>query len=81
MNSQIFEGYSEVGGTGGKGIVIFFDRAQRSTYVVAKFELARCFVEKVGQSQRLCNCVNNQFFRAAQGWEGRMGRGFVNIFS
>ena len=31
-------------------------------YVVAKFELARFFVEKVGQRQRLCNCVNSQIF-------------------
>ena len=27
------------------------------TYVVAKFELAKCFVEKVGMGQRLCNCT------------------------
>ena len=29
------------------------------TYVVAKLKLAKCFVEKVGQGQRLCNCVNS----------------------
>ena len=27
-------------------------------YVVAKCILARCFVEKVGEGQRLRNCVN-----------------------
>ena len=32
------------------------------TYVVAKFELATGVVGKVGQLQRLCNCVNSQIF-------------------
>ena len=26
---------------------------------MAKFELAKCVVEKVGQGQKLCNCVNS----------------------
>ena len=31
-------------------------------YAVPKFELAKCLMKKVGQSQRLCNCVNSQIF-------------------
>ena len=43
-----------------------------TTYVVAKFELARCLVEKVRQGQRLCNCVNSQILEGypTQGQEG-----------
>ena len=44
-------------------------------YVVAEFKLVKCFVEKVGQSQRLCNYVNNQIFEGYPGAGGRMGRG------
>ena len=31
-------------------------------YVVAEFKLAKCLVGKVGQGQRLCNCVNSLIF-------------------
>ena len=44
------------------------------TYVVAKFERAKCFVEKVGQGQRLCYCVNSQLLKGyprAGGWMER----------
>ena len=48
-------------------------------YVVAIFELAGCLVEKVGQGQRLCNCVNNQFFRAIH-MQGEGEEGDLSIF-
>ena len=53
VNSQIFEGYPGVGGTDRKGVVNFFSIELNPAYVVTKFELARCHVEKVGQGQRL----------------------------
>ena len=43
VKSQIFEGYPGVRGTDGKGVVIFFINLN-PTYVVVKFELARCLV-------------------------------------
>ena len=46
-----------MGGTDGKGVVIFFSIELNPTYVVAKFELTRCLVEKVGQRQRYCVIV------------------------
>ena len=49
--------------------------------LVAKFELAKCLVEKVGQSQRLCNCVNSLiFWKATDGQGGRDGKGVVKLF-
>ena len=48
---------------------------------MVNFELARCFVEKVGQCQRLCNCVNSQILRAThRPGEGGGGR-LVNFFN
>ena len=43
------------------------------TYVVAKFELARYLVEKIGQAQRLCNCVNSQILEGYQCRDRRDG--------
>ena len=67
-------------GTNGEELEKFIFVDLNLTYVVAKFELARRLVEKVGQRQRLCNCVNSHFLRAThrQG-EGGGGR-FVNFF-
>ena len=31
-------------------------------YVVAKYELAKYVVEKVGKGQRLCNCEHSEFW-------------------
>ena len=50
------------------------------TYVVAKFKLATCVVEKVGQGQRLCNCVNIQIFEGYPGAGGTDGKGVVTFF-
>ena len=61
--------------TDGKGVVNFFLIELNAAYVVTKFELARCLVGKVGQRQRLCNCVNSQIFKGYQGWEGQMEKG------
>ena len=53
--------------------IVLIDR--NPAYVVAEFELAKCCVEKVGQGQRLCNCVNMNFWRAThrQGEDGEGG--------
>ena len=48
-------------------------------YVVAKFELARCLVEKVEQGQRLYNCVNGQIFEGYPGVGETDGKGVVNF--
>ena len=48
-------------------------------YAVPKFELAKCLMKKVGQSQRLCNCVNSQIFRATHGQGGPMETGWWNL--
>ena len=48
---------------------------------MANFELARCFVEKVEQRQRLCNCVN--IVKSFEGYpQARVGGGgrLVNFF-
>ena len=42
-------------------------------YVDAKYELARCVVEKVGRGQRLHDCEKSQFGGLPKGGEG-MGR-------
>ena len=47
---------------------------------MAKFEHARCLVEKVEQGQRLFNCVNSQFFRATHRQGDGGGGRFVNFF-
>ena len=48
---------------------------------MAKFELARCLVEKVEQGQRLCNCVNNQisegYPQARGGWRREVCQFFL----
>ena len=44
---------------------------------MAIFELARCLVEKVGQRQRLCNCVNSQIFEGYPGVGGTDGKDVV----
>ena len=47
---------------------------------MAKFELAKCLVEKVGQGQRLCNCVNAKILDGYP-WAGGMdGKGVVKLF-
>ena len=44
--------------------------------VVAKFKLAKCLVERVGQGElRLCNCVNSQISESYPWAEGQMGKG------
>ena len=51
-----------------------------STYVVIKFELAKYFVEKVVQCQKLCNCVNLfRFWKASRQPTGK-GRVHLSIF-
>ena len=50
------------------------------TYVVAKFELAKCLVEKVGQGQKLCNCVNSQILEDYPRAGGTDGKGVVKLF-
>ena len=44
------------------------------TYVMATFEFAKCYVEKVSQCRRLCNCVNSHILegypRVGDGREG-----------
>ena len=45
---------------------------------MAKFKLAKFVVEKVGQGQRLCNCVNIQICRATQG-QGMDGKSVVTL--
>ena len=51
-------------------------------YVVAKFELAKCAVEKVGQGQRLCNFVNIQILEGypQAAARGKDGEGVVKLF-
>ena len=68
-----------MGRTNGKRGCEFIFIDLNLTCVVAKFELARCIVEKVGHGKRLCNCVNSQFLRATykQGEGG--GERFVNF--
>ena len=48
---------------------------------MAKCELTRCLVEKVGQHQRLCNCVNCQIFKGYPGVGGTDGKGGCDFFS
>ena len=60
--------------------MIFFLIELNSAYVVAKFELARCLVEKVGQRQRLCNCVNSQIFEGYPRVGETDGKWVVNFF-
>ena len=38
------------------------------------------FCKKVGQGQRLCNCVNNQIFESHPGVGGTDGKEVVNFF-
>ena len=58
----------------------FFFIELNPAYVVTKFELARCLVEKVEQGQRLCNCVNSQIFEGYPQARGGWRRGFVKFF-
>ena len=58
----------------------FFLIELNPAYVLAKFELARCLVEKVEQGQRLCNCVNSQIFEGYPQARGGWRRGFVKFF-
>ena len=44
------------------------------TYVVAKFELAKCFVGKGDQGQRLCTSVNTQILEDYPRAGKQMGR-------
>ena len=80
VNSQIFEGYPGVGGTDGEVVVDFFFIELNPAYLVAKFELTRWLVEKVGQRQRLCNCVNSQIFEGYPGVGETDGKWVVNFF-
>ena len=41
-------------------------------YVVAKYQLAKYAVEKVGKGQRLCNCAHSEFWGPdgqKEGWK------------
>ena len=58
----------------------FFLIELNPAYVVTKFELARCHVEKVEQGQRLCNCVNSQIFEGYPQARGGWRRGVCQIF-
>ena len=49
-------------------------------YVVTKFELSRCLVEKVEQGQRLCNCVNSQICLGLPTGKGRVEERVLSIF-
>ena len=49
-------------------------------YVIAKFEPAMCLVEKVGQGQRLCNCVNTKILEGYPRAGGTDGKGVVKLF-
>ena len=64
---------------GGGWEYIFIDL--KLTYVVAKFELARCLVKKVGQGQRLWNCVERQIFEGYPGVGRTNGERVENLFS
>ena len=48
---------------------------------MAKFDLVRCLVEKVGQGERLCNFVSSQIFKGYPGVGGRNGEKDENLFS
>ena len=50
------------------------------TYVVAKFDFARCLVENVGHGQRLWNCVKSQIFEGYPGAGGTSREGVENLF-
>ena len=80
VNSLIFGGLPTSRGDGWEGgceiVLIDFNPA----YVVAKFELAKCLVEKVGQGQRLCNCVNCLIFGRLPTGRGTDGKGVVKLF-
>ena len=41
---------------------------------------AECFVEKVGQGQKLCNCVNSLILEGYSRAEGRMETGLWSCF-
>ena len=58
----------------------FFWIELNPAYVVVKFELTRCLVEKVEQGQRLCNCVNGQIFECYLGVGETDGKWVVNFF-
>ena len=79
VKSQIFQGYPGAGGTIGKGLRINFHVSQ-FYLCCGKFELARWLVEKVGQRQRLCNCVNIQIFEGYPEVGGTDRKGVVNFF-
>ena len=62
-----------------KGLWIFLIELNLA-YVVAKFELTRWLVEKVGERQILCNCVNGQIFEGYPGVGGTDEKWVVNFF-
>ena len=64
---------------GGGWEYIFIDL--KPTYVVAKFELARCLVKKVGQGQRLWYWVECQIFEGYPGVRRTNGERVENLFS
>ena len=76
---KFLEGYPRAGGGMERGCEIVLIELSPA-FDTAKFELARCLVKKVGQGQRLCNCVNSQtlegYPQARGGWRGR----FVKLF-
>ena len=48
---------------------------------MAKFELARCLVEKVRQGERLCHCVTSQIFKGHPGVGETNEERVENLFS
>ena len=54
-----------------------------ATYVLEKFELAKCCVEKVEYGQRLCNIVRVQILESSThargGWSGRLGFVLIDL--
>ena len=80
VNSQIFEGYSGMGGTDGEGVVNIFDRAQ--PYLCCdQIWTRQMSCGNVEQGQRLCNFVNSQIFEAThRPGKGRVEEGGLSIF-
>ena len=65
----------------GMGLNIYFHRSQSYLCCSQIFELARCLVEKVGQGERLCHCVNSQIFKGYPGAGGKNGDRVEYLFS
>ena len=77
VNSHIFRATQGWEGQMEKELWIFLIELNPA-YFVAKFELARCFMEKVEQGQRLCNCVKSNFWGLPTG-KRRVEEGGLSI--